>query len=138
MVVPAFGGAGPEAPLLPGPQAAFPHQPGDAILAAALAAVLKIEPHPQTAVGVPALLEALPDQRAQLFVVLPTRAPGLAAMRGKAALADFQRRGQGVGGIFGRELFHQREVCGGICQRPRRCPAGKGSALWLSRSARFR
>src|SRR5205085_12215253 len=56
-----------------------------------------IEPHPWTTVGVPALREALPDERAQLFVVLPPRALGLAAMRGKAALADFQRRGQGVG-----------------------------------------
>jgi len=85
----------------------------------------EIEPHPQTAVGAPARLEALPDERAQLFVVLPTRALGFATMRGKAALADFQCLGQGVGGIFGRELFHQREVCGGICQRPPALPCGQ-------------
>ena len=40
MSVAAVGGAGPEAPLLPRPQATLPHEPGDAIFAAALAAVL--------------------------------------------------------------------------------------------------
>jgi len=84
MSVPAVGGAGPEAPLLPGPQAALPHEPGDAILAAALAAILEIEPHPWTAVGAPALLEASLDQRTQLLVVLSAWALGLAAMRGQA------------------------------------------------------
>ncbi len=115
MSLAAVGGARPEAPLLPGPQAAFPHEPGDAILAAALTVFLEIEPHPQTTVGAPALREALSDERAQLRVVLATARPStspryspppprlaqsLAAMRGKTALAD--------------------------------------SALWLSRSARFR
>jgi len=114
MNVAAVGGAGPEAPLLLGAQAAFPHEAGDAILTAVLAAVLEIEPHPWTTVGVPALLEALPDERAQLFVVLPTRTMGFAAMCGKAAISDFQRGGYGVGGLFGVKLFHQREVCGGI------------------------
>ena len=114
VIVSAVSGARPEAALLPGPQAAFPHPPGEAILAAALTVVLEIEPHPQTTVGAPTLREALRDERAQLFVVLATRAQSLAAMRGKAALADLQRLGQRVGGILGRELFHQREACGGI------------------------
>ena len=58
MSVPALGGAGPEAARLPGPQTLFPPEPGHAIFAAALAAVLEIEPHAQTTVGAPALLAA--------------------------------------------------------------------------------
>ena len=62
---------------------------GDAAHAAALAKILEIEPHPQAAVGAAARGKALSGQRSQFGILAPPRSPGFAAMRGKAALADF-------------------------------------------------
>ena len=87
-----------------------------------------------------ARLEALADERTELFIVPAPRSLGLAAMGGKAALADFQRLGQSVGRIFGRELFHQRKACGATSadKRPKAFFKRSRWRLTYSRSCRSR
>jgi hypothetical protein len=52
-------------------------------------------------------------------------------VRGKAALADCERLGQGVGTMFAIELFHQREACGGISADKTRPPTSLPCPLRL-------
>ena len=50
MTVPAVGSEGPEATFLPGPKTAFPHEPGDAVLAGVLARRVQIVLHARAAI----------------------------------------------------------------------------------------
>jgi len=109
-----LGGARPETALLPRAQAALPHKPGNPVLAAALAQLAQIEPHPRAAISVSALFKALSDHDSQLGVLFPTLAILLAPMRDKTAFADIEGLSQSVGPILMLELFHHREACGGI------------------------
>ena len=64
------GSQGRKAAFWPRPQTALPHEPGDPVLAATLSRFAQVELHARAAGGVPALREALPDERAKLRVAL--------------------------------------------------------------------
>src|SRR4029077_14596073 len=78
----AVGGARPETTLLPGAQAALPHEPGHPVLAAAMTQLAEIEPHARATIGVSALFKALNDQGSQFDVFFATLTVLFAAMRG--------------------------------------------------------
>jgi hypothetical protein len=90
-------------------QATLPHEPGDAILAAALARLAQIELHARAAIGAPAALKALPDEPTQLRVTLTARPPGLVLMVVKAAEANAERRGEVGLGVMRAQGLHQLE-----------------------------
>src|SRR6476660_727496 len=110
----AVGGARPETTLLPGAQAALPHEPGNPVLATAMTQLAEIEPHARATIGVSALFKALNDQGSQFDVFFATLTVLFAAMRDEPAFADIEGLGQSIGGILMLELFHHREACAGI------------------------
>src|SRR4029077_20663067 len=56
----------------------------------------------------------LSDQGSQFDVFFATLTVLFAAMRDEPAFADIEGLGQSIGGILMLELFHHRELCGGI------------------------
>jgi hypothetical protein len=73
--VPAIGGLGAEAALLPGAQAGFAHEAIDSVVAAGKAALAQIAQEPRRTISLARSGKALGEYLAQLGILLPARPP---------------------------------------------------------------
>jgi hypothetical protein len=111
----ALSSHGPKAALLLGPQALLAHEPGDAVLAAALAESAQIALDPRAAIVGMALEERLGDHRPELLVLLGTGTEMFFSMRFKAARADLESIREGIERELVVESFHYFEPLVGGC-----------------------
>jgi hypothetical protein len=110
----AVGSARPKATLLSWAKAVCPHQPVDAVLAAALPEVAQIAADPRRTIGLATGVEAPGNQRHELGVLLATSSQRLSPVSGKASQAHAQGVGQRLGGKAILESVPYREAAGGI------------------------